>query len=84
MPKQKSEVVSFKAEPELLRALRGIENRSEFIRRAVLAALEGTCPLCMGSGTLSKRQQRHWAELARDHTIEECEECHEYRIVCRK
>lgn len=84
MAKRKSEIVSFKADPELLDALRGVENRSQFIRSAILAALDNTCPLCMGRGTLTERQQRHWSELADDHSVEECEDCHERRIVCRK
>ena len=41
-------IVTFKADESLLEALRGIENRSEFIRTALLAALENICPVCKG------------------------------------
>lgn len=82
MPLAKPEVISFKADETLLRAMRGISNRSEFIRSAILAALDGTCPLCSGSGTLSPNQMRHWNELASDHSVEECADCREVRLVC--
>ncbi len=82
MTKQKTEVVSFKADETLLDAMRGIENRSEFIRTAILAALDNTCPLCRGSGTLTPNQMRHWNDLESDHSVEECADCQEVHIVC--
>ena len=50
--KQKTEIVTFKADESLLVAMEGIPNRSEFIRDAVSAALESVCPLCSGTGIL--------------------------------
>ncbi|MCK4512415.1 CopG family transcriptional regulator [bacterium] len=82
MPRSKTEVVSFKADATLLDAMRGVANRSEFIRTAILAALDSTCPLCSGTGTLTPNQMRHWNELATDHSVEECEDCREVRLVC--
>ncbi len=82
MPKSKTEVVSFKADATLLDAMRGVANRSEFIRTAILAALDSTCPLCSGTGTLTPNQMRHWNDLASDHSVEECEDCREVRLVC--
>jgi len=82
MPKTKTEVVSFKADTALLDAMRGVANRSEFIRTAILAALDSTCPLCSGTGTLTPNQMRHWNDLASDHSVEECEDCREVRLVC--
>jgi hypothetical protein len=82
MPRSKTEVVSFKADPALLDAMRGVANRSEFIRTAILAALDSTCPLCSGTGTLTPNQMRHWNDLATDHSVEECEDCREVRLVC--
>ena len=78
----KTEVVSFKADTTLLDAMRGVANRSEFIRTAILAALDSTCPLCSGTGTLTPNQMRHWNDLAADHSVEECEDCQEVRLVC--
>ncbi len=82
MPRSKTEVVSFKADSTLLDAMRGVANRSEFIRTAILAALDSTCPLCSGTGTLTPNQMRHWNDLATDHSVEECEDCREVRLVC--
>ncbi len=78
----KPEIVTFKADPSLLRAMRGIENRSAFIRNAVLAALENICPLCRGAGMLSPRQREHWETLTDTHSLAECDDCHEWHIVC--
>lgn len=82
MPKGKSQIVTFKAEASLLKALRGVSNRSEFIRNAILAALESTCPLCSGTGILTPTQREHWEAFAVDHSIEECSKCHALRLVC--
>ena len=79
----KANIISFKADASLLEALEGIENRSEFIRAAVLAALDNICPLCRGRGILTPNQKKHWASLAADHEIERCDRCHEAHLVCR-
>jgi len=82
MAKQKREIVTFKVDPALSQAMRGIDNRSEFIRKAILAALENGCPLCGGAGVLTVSQKRHWEAFARDHTLEECADCHELHLTC--
>jgi len=80
----KSEVISFKADASMARALAGVANRSEFIRQAVLMALEHCCPLCGGNGVLTPAQRRHWRAFERDHGLEKCLDCHEPRLVCRR
>ncbi|MFZ5585445.1 MAG: CopG family transcriptional regulator [Thermodesulfobacteriota bacterium] len=82
MNKGKPEVISFKAEPSLLRAMEHIPNRSEFIRNAVLAALDGVCPLCQGTGILTPDQKIHWEAFARHHQLERCGQCQALHIVC--
>jgi len=82
MKKNKCELITFKVDASLLEALKGIPNRSEFIRTAVLASLEGACPLCNGTGTLTPNQKSHWQAFSADHSVEECEQCHELRLVC--
>ena len=82
MAKQKDEIITFKADRSLLDAMRGIPNRSAFIRSAILAALDSTCPLCQGTGVLTPEQRRHWEEFAVDHALAECEDCHELHVVC--
>ena len=57
-------------------------NRSEFIRAAILAALDSVCPVCSGTGVLSPRQRHHWEAFSRTHALETCTECHEARLVC--
>ena len=83
MRSAKAEVVSFKAEPALLEAMKGIPNRSEFIRAAVLAALENTCPLCSGTGALTPKQRAHWNRFAESHSVVECRRCHQTHLLCR-
>jgi len=80
----KSEVISFKVNDSLREAMNGLPNRSDFIRNAVVAALESSCPLCKGTGVLSPRQKKHWDEFAEDHRVKECRQCHEFHLVCDK
>ena len=80
--KKKSEIITFKADASLLEALQGVENRSSFIRAAVLAALDSTCPLCKGSGILTPNQRKHWQEFSDKHSIRECDDCNELHLVC--
>lgn len=78
----KQQIITFKAEQALVEAMGDIPNRSEFIRSAILAALEGVCPLCHGTGVLSPHQQQHWQEFSRTHAIERCDTCDEDKLVC--
>lgn len=80
--RDKSQIVTFKADEALVAAMEGIPNRSEFIRAAVLAALDGVCPLCRGTGVLSPKQREHWQEFARHHAVTRCHDCHESHMVC--
>jgi hypothetical protein len=82
MARKKQEIVTFKVDATLWRAMQGVENRSEFIRAAILAALDSACPLCKGSGILTPDQRRHWNSFAKDHPLAECEGCHAMRLVC--
>jgi hypothetical protein len=84
MGKKRDEIVTFKADESLLTAMTGIRNRSEFIRSAILAALDSTCPLCGGTGILTPDQKKHWDTFALDHSVEECADCHEVHLVCTK
>ena len=78
----KQQIITFKVEEALVEAMEDIPNRSEFIRSAILAALDGVCPLCHGTGVLNPNQQRHWEEFSHTHQFERCDECDEGRIVC--
>ena len=76
------EVITFKADRDLMKLLKGIRNRSEFIRIAVLEALDNACPFCRGTGVLTPHRKKHWNELAGQHAMKECKECHEDVLVC--
>ncbi len=82
MANGKSEVVTFKVDEALLEAMKGITNRSDFIRQAVTAALDSSCPLCKGTGVLSPDQKRHWESFTEDHAVRECGDCHQLHLVC--
>jgi len=81
---KKQSIVTFKADAALIEAMRGVPNRSAFIRAAVLAALDSSCPLCNGTGILTPNQKKHWLEFTQDHLVRECADCHELHLVCRK
>lgn len=76
------EVITFKADTRLLDAMKGISNRSAFIRQAILSALDNTCPVCSGTGVLTPSQRTHWAEFTEHHHMEECKNCSEMHLVC--
>jgi hypothetical protein len=78
----KSDLISFKVEPSLAEAIERLPNRSEFIRKAVLAALRSTCPLCQGIGVLTPEQRSHWDRFTRRHTVERCEDCNAVHLHC--
>lgn len=80
--RSKDQIITFKSDAALVEAMEGIPNRSEFIRAAIIAALDGPCPLCHGTGVLSPKQQEHWQEFQRTHSVATCDECHERLIVC--
>jgi len=83
MTRRKAEIVTFQADAALTEAMKGLPNRSEFIRSAVLAALDNVCPLCNGTGLLTAGQKRHWNEFSLDHMVQKCSECKETYLVCR-
>lgn len=78
----KDEVISFKAGASLAQAIRKIPNRSEFIRAAILSAMDHACPLCQGTGILTPEQKRHWDAFARDHKVRQCRDCDALYLEC--
>jgi hypothetical protein len=80
--RQKRSIISFEADAGLARILGKVPNRSEFIRSAVLSALDSACPLCGGTGTLSVDQRRHWQSFQDHHRLERCDDCRAVRVVC--
>jgi len=72
--RRKQEIVTFKVDGSLWKAMQGITNRSEFIRSAILTALDGVCPLCKGTGALTPDQRRHWEAFAKNHALKQCDD----------
>lgn len=81
-PGKKQETITFKVDDTLAEALKQVANRSEFIRSAILHALDNGCPLCQGTGTLTPEQQKHWAGFLSTHTLEKCCQCQAIHLVC--
>lgn len=78
----KNEIITFKVDESLAELIHRLPNKSEFIRQAVMAALENTCPLCQGTGSLNPDQKKHWDEFAGHHQIEQCHDCNAIHIHC--
>ena len=76
------ETITFKADGELARLLSIMPNKSEFIRHAILGAMDNTCPLCQGSGIITPQQKQHWDEFMTNHRIERCDDCDAIHLVC--
>lgn len=75
MKSKNDNVVTFKVDQALKRLLEGVPNRSAFIRSAILAATENTCPMCQGSGMLTEHQQKHWKKFTAEHDVDHCKSC---------
>jgi len=84
MKKAKQEIVTFKVDQSLLDVLKDLPNRSEFIRQAILNALDNVCPLCQGTGSLTPNQKKHWELFSRSHSLEECDNCQEIHLICNE
>lgn len=78
----KEEVISFKVDAALGEALKLVRNRSDFIRKAILLALEHECPLCQGTGILSTDGMKHWRNFSEHHHLHQCDDCHDNYISC--
>jgi hypothetical protein len=80
--KKKQEIITFKVDEDLLKAIKDIPNRSDFIRKAIIEALGSVCPLCNGAGMLTPNQKRHWDDLSADHFVQKCNDCQESILIC--
>jgi hypothetical protein len=78
----KSDLITFKVDPSLAELIERLPNRSEFIRKAILAALTNTCPLCQGLGVLTPEQREHWDRFTKGHTVERCDDCDAVHLEC--
>ena len=71
----KSKIVAFKVEEELAEFLNELPNKSDFIRKAILAQFGMTCPLCAGSGVTPRGVHDHYKPVIAANTKRPCEKC---------
>jgi hypothetical protein len=72
---QKKQIVAFKVEDELAEFLDALPNKSEFIRKAILAQFGMTCPLCTGTGVVDKGIHDHYEPVIATQNTRPCEKC---------
>ncbi len=82
MENPKDALITFKVERSLAELIKRMPNRSEFIRRSLLASLANTCPLCQGTGVLNPHQREHWDRFAESHSVRRCGKCHAVHLLC--
>lgn len=71
----KSSVVAFKIEDDLAKFLNELPNKSDFIRRAIYSQLGIACPLCRGTGSVTKEIHDHFATFLSKWDVHQCEGC---------
>src|SRR5262245_6424842 len=71
----KTAVVAFKVEEELADFLNQLPNKSAFIRKAIVAQMSMACPLCHGSGQVSRWVHDHYLPLLSNFTHRNCDGC---------
>ena len=73
----KTKVVAFKVEEELADFLDKLPNKSAFIRKAIAAQMSMACPLCNGSGQVTRPAHDHFAPLLAGWHAQLCQGCGE-------
>jgi len=71
----KSKIVAFKVEESLADFLDNLPNKSDFIRKAILAQFGMTCPLCVGSGVVPRGLHDHFKPVIETHNTRSCDKC---------
>jgi hypothetical protein len=72
---QKKKIVAFKVEEDLAEFLDKLKNKSEFIRRAILAQFSMACPLCSGSGVVPRGLHDHYKPIIQQQNKHPCDRC---------
>lgn len=77
MPRRspKTQIVAFKVEQELAEFLDQLPNKSDFIRKAIVAQFGMTCPLCTGTGVVARGLHKHYSPVLAAHRDRPCEKC---------
>jgi hypothetical protein len=77
MPRKtpKTAVVAFKVEEELADFLNKLPNKSAFIRKAIATHMSIACPLCSGSGQVSRWLHDHYQDMLTSWRARNCDGC---------
>jgi hypothetical protein len=83
MPRKspKTEIVAFKVEEDLAEFLNKLPNKSDFIRKAIIAQFGMTCPLCIGSGVVARGLHNHFKPIIAKNSTKKCERCGEAQTL---
>jgi hypothetical protein len=71
----KTAEVAFKIETDLADFLNKLPNKSAFIRKAIAAQMSTACPLCNGSGQVSRWTHEHYVPLLASWNARPCDGC---------
>lgn len=72
---QKTKIVAFKVEEDLAEFLDKLNNKSDFIRKAILAQFSMACPLCAGSGVVARGIHDHYKPVIAEQNHHPCSRC---------
>lgn len=72
---QKTRIVAFKVEEDLAEFLGKLKNKSEFIRKAILAQFSMACPLCTGTGVVARGLHDHYKPVIQRENKHPCDRC---------
>ncbi|MEI6234014.1 MAG: hypothetical protein WCT04_13240 [Planctomycetota bacterium] len=73
--KAKQRIVTFKLEEEFAGFLDTLPNKSEFIRKALLAALMEPCPVCNGKGSVPRSLRADLQKIFAEREFVPCSQC---------
>jgi hypothetical protein len=71
----KTQIVAFKVEEDLANFLNKLQNKSAFIRKAIIAQLGMACPLCEGTGTVARGLHQHYTPILQKYNMRKCDKC---------
>jgi hypothetical protein len=78
---KKTEIVAFKVEEELAEFLNKLPNKSDFIRKAIIAQFGMACPLCSGSGVVSRGIHEHYKPVILANNQHACHRCQKMEAI---
>ena len=77
----KTEIVAFKVEEVLAEFLNKLPNKSDFIRKAIIAQFGMACPLCSGSGVVARGLHNHYKPIINANNSGPCAKCGEPQLL---